>query len=124
MTMTHYHLYIKAGVQLDADTRFYKVTIGEGKKGHRQSAWLEAYAIEHGHFFVRWSTDAVDFYSKCQECIGKDAFPILALSGHDLIKTLKNGCDDPACWSAIQHRHELLMQIDPHYYTYHELVRR
>ena len=122
--MTHYYLYIKAGVQLDADTRFYKVGIGDGRLGQKENAWLEAYALEHGHLFVRWSKEAVDFYSRCRNSIGVNARFLLSLPGRDLIKSLKNGCDDPACWSAIQHRHELLMKIDPHYYTYHELSKR
>lgn len=122
--MTHYHLYIKAGVQLDLDTRFYKVAVGEGLQGRKQHAWLEAYALEHGHFFVRWSSDAVQFVVDCQESIGADAAPVISLPGRDLIRTLKNGCEDPAFWQACQHRHELMMRIDPHYYTYHELSKR
>lgn len=122
--MTHYYLYIKAGVQLDADTRFYKVAIGDGIIGTKTYTWLEAYAAEHGHLFVRWSHDAIEFVEKCRESIGHDAAFLLSLPGRDLIKTLKNGCEDPACWSAIQHRHQLLMKIDPKYYTYHELAKR
>ena len=122
--MTHYYLYIQTGVQLDADTRFYKVAVGESAKGHKMNAWLEAYAVEHGHFYVRWSHDATEFYSRCVDSIGRDTQCIVSLGAAELIKTLKTGCDDPACWSAIQHRHQLLMQIDPHYYAYHELARR
>lgn len=121
--MTHYYLYIKAGVRLDSDTRFYKVAVGEGQQGRRQNAWLEAFAFEHGHFFVRWSSDAVQFVVDCIKSIGDDASPVISLPGRDLIRILKNGCDDPAFWQACQHRHELLMQIDSHYYTYHELKR-
>lgn len=36
--MTHYFLYIKTGVRLDADTSFYKVGIGESNAGMRLSA--------------------------------------------------------------------------------------
>lgn len=121
--MTHYYLYIQAGLELDSQTHFYKVAIGEGQLGRKQNAWLEAYAIEHGHFFVRWSSDAVQFAVDCIKSIGGDAAPIISLPGRDLITTLKNGCEDPAFWLAIQHRHELMMRIDPHYYTYHELKR-
>lgn len=122
--MTHYYLYIQAGLELDSQTRFYKVAIGEGQLGRKQNAWLEAYAIEHGHFFVRWSSDAIQFAMDCRVSIGHDAAPIISIPGRDLIMSLKNGCEDPACWQAIQHRHELMMRIDPHYYTYHELSKR
>lgn len=122
--MTHYFLYIQAGVQLNADTRFYKVALGESAKGHKMNAWLESFAAEHGHLFVRWSADAADFYQKCVESIGPDAHCIAAIPAADLIKSLKTGCDDPACWQALQHRHQLLMAIDPKYYAYHELAKR
>lgn len=122
--MTHYYLYIKAGVRLDLDTRFYKVAVGEGLQGRKQNAWLEAFAVEHGHLYVRWSTDAVQFAIDCQNSIGADAAPMVSLPGNDLIKSLKNGCEDPACWQAIQHRHELMMRIDPNYYMYYQLGRR
>lgn len=122
--MTRYYLYIQAGLELDSKTRFYKVAVGEGQLGRKQNAWLEAYAIEHGHFFVRWSSDAVRFVMDCRESIGHDAAPIISIPGRDLITTLKNGCEDPAFWQAIQHRHQLMMRINPHYYTYHELSKR
>lgn len=122
--MTHYNLYIQAGLELDSQTRFYKVAIGEGQLGRKQYAWLEAYAIEHGHFFVRWSSGAIQFVMDCRESIGYDAAPVISITGRDLIKSLKNGCEDPAIWQAIQHRHQLMMRINPHYYTYHELSKR
>lgn len=122
--MTHYFLYIQAGVQLNADTHFYKVGIGESVTGMQFRAWLEAYAAEHGHLFVRWSVEAADFYQKCIDSIGPDAHCIASIPAADLIKSLKTGCDDPACWQALQHRHQLLMKIDPKYYTYHELSKR
>lgn len=122
--MTHYYLYIQAGLEVDSQTHFYKVAIGESAKGLKMCSWLEAYAVEHGHLFVRWSLESAEFLFRCQESIGPDAQPIVAIPGHDLIQSLKNGCEDPACWQAIQHRHHLLMQIDPHYYTYYQIARR
>lgn len=122
--MTHYFLYIQAGVRLNSDTRFYKVAVGEGQMGRKQNAWLEAYAMEHGHFFVRWSINAVEFVNACQVSIGDDAAPLISLPGRDLITTLKNGCDDPAFWQACQHRHELMMRINPNYYMYYQVGYR
>lgn len=120
--MTHFYLYIEAGVQLNADTHFYKVAIGESEAQQRIYAWLESYAIEHGHFFVRWSHDAADFYQKCADSIGHDASPLAHVVGTALVRALKNGCEDPATFLANQHRHELLMRIDSNYYMYHELA--
>lgn len=50
--MTHYYLYIAAGLSIDSNTRFYKVGIGESEAQTKKRAWLEAYAYEHGRFFV------------------------------------------------------------------------
>lgn len=119
--MTRYYLYIEAGTHLDADTNFYKVAIGESEQQRKIYAWLESYAIEHGHFFVRWSLDAADFLEKCVESIGPDAKPIHHIVGITLVRALKNGCEDPDTYLANQHRHEMLMRIDPKYYMFHHL---
>ena len=122
--MTHYHLYIQAGVQLDAATRFYKVGIGQSKDQHRLYAWLHSYAIEHGHFFMLWSNDVAEFFCKCRESIGHGAAPLVTISAADLKKSLKTGCEDPAVFNAILHQHNLLMQIDTHYYMTYQLTKR
>lgn len=122
--MTHYFLYIKAGVILNEDTRFYKVGIGESEVGVRLHAWLEAYAAEHGHMFCRWSLKSAEFYSKCIESIGHNAQRIQAVAAADLKKILRTGCEDPECYYAIVNRHKMMMAIDPHYYTYHELSKK
>lgn len=122
--MNHYYLYIQAGVRIDPSTRFYKVAIGETTRMSKVRTWLEAYAVEHGHLFVRWSIDARDFYGRCIESVGVTDFPLVTISGTALMRSLKAGLDDPALWSAVQARHELLLKIDPHYYTYHQLSRK
>lgn len=122
--MTHYHLYIKAGLEIDSTTRFYKVGIGQSERQIRIYTWLEAFAAEHGHFFALWNNDAAEFYTKCCDSIGHDAAPLIITSAEELKKTLKNGCEDPALWQAFNHRHRLLMKIDPHYYFYYQLSKR
>lgn len=122
--MTHYHLYIQAGCQIDSGTRFYKVGIGESVRQARIYTWLQAFAAEHGHFFVLWQSDSADFYTKCRDSIGHDAAPLIVTTAEELKKTLKNGCEDPAIWQAFHHQHQLMMKIDPHYYCYYQLSKR
>lgn len=122
--MTHYHLYIKAGLEIDSTTRFYKVGIGQSERQSRLYTWLEAFAAEHGHFFALWNNDAAEFYAKCCDSIGHDAAPLIITTAEDLKKTLKNGCENPALWQAFNHRHKLLMKIDPNYYFYYQLSKR
>lgn len=115
--MTHYYLYIAAGLQIDTNTRFYKVGIGESEAQNKKRAWLQAYANEHGHFFVRWNCSAVEFCCKCMESIGSSMFQLKAIMANDLCKVLGEGAEEPASYQAELNRHHLLMQIDPDYYT-------
>ena len=115
--MTHYYLYIAAGLTIDSNTRFYKVGIGESEAQNKKRAWLEAYAFEHGHFFVRWSLEAVEFCVKCQKSIGRLHPEVLSVMANDLYKVLAEGCEEPSFYQAALNRHHLLMQIDPNYYT-------
>lgn len=119
--MTHYYLYIAAGQTLDTDTAFYKVGIGESAKQVRLRAWLQSYAHDNGHFFVRWSLDAVEFLTKCQESIGIGHREILALSGKELVGILRDGHAEPSSFQAELNRHNMLMKIDPHYYYFYQL---
>lgn len=122
--MTHYFLYIKAGIQIDANTAFYKVGIGKSDKGLRLRAWLEAYAAEHGHLFCIWSKDSADFYSRCVESIGHGAPLIQEIPGDTLKEVLRTGCEEPECYYALLNRHKMMMAVDPHYYAYYQLSRR
>lgn len=121
--MTHYFLYIKAGLEIDLETRFYKVAIGNGISGQQLHSWLEAFANEHGHFFVLWSHDDAEFYCKCRDQIGPGAAPLIGIDAAALKRFLKAGCDEPAQWQALQHRHHLLMQIDPDFY-FHQSISK
>lgn len=119
--MTHYYLYIAAGLTIDSNTRFYKVGVGESEAQIKKRAWLEAYAFEHGHFFVRWSLDAVEFCVKCQQSIGILHPMAQSIMANDLCKLLNGTGEEPAFYQAALNRHRLLMQIDPYYYAYHTI---
>lgn len=121
--MKSYYLYIKAGLEIDLETRFFKVGIGASKRDQKIRTWLEAYAIEHGHFFCVWSYHAAEFYRKCSIQIGPGAAPLILITAAQLRRGLKSGCEDPAIWQAIQHRHNLLMQIDPKYYFHYQISK-
>lgn len=115
--MTHYYLYIAAGLQIDANTRFYKVGIGESEAQRKKLAWLEAYAFEHGHYFVRWDIDAVEFCVKAQNSIGMEHPDVRSLMANDLCRVLQTGCEEPAFYQSALNRHRLMMAIDPNYYA-------
>lgn len=116
--MTHYYLYIKAGLRIDAATSFYKVAAGESESQRRKLAWLQAFANEHGHFFVRMNPDALDFMAKCLESVNKDLFDVVTLKAEKLVGILRTGCEEPASFQAELNKHHLLMAIDPDYYCY------
>ena len=122
--MTKYYLYIKTGVRLDADTRFYKVGSGESESQLRILSWLEAYAVEHGHFFALWSHDAADFLLKCRDSIGHDVSPLVLIDGSALRSSLRSGFEDPAVLEAISNRNKLMRRIDSRFYTYYRIGRK
>lgn len=122
--MTHYYLYIQAGQELNTRTAFYKVGVGESESQQRKYAWLKSYAFEHGHFFVIWSPDAVDFMIKCQESIGPNAKNVVAIKANDLVRYFRDGAEVPSSYQAELNRHQLMMKIDPSYYTCNMLKRR
>lgn len=115
--MTHYYLYIQAGQELNTFTAFYKVGIGQSAAQTKKRAWLQAYAQEHGHFFVIWSPEAVDFMVKCQKSIGPKAKNVIAIMANDLVRILRDGAQEPSSYQAELNRHHLMMQVDSSYYT-------
>lgn len=115
--MTRYYLYIKAGLKIDADTRFYKVGIGESSDQLRIKEWLTAYAAQHGHFFVLWSDDTAEFFCKCCEQIGADDPCLVTAKGSQLKRWLSDGLDDGAFYQAELHRLKLLAQVDHRVYS-------
>lgn len=119
--MTHYYLYIQAGQTLDTNTAFYKVGVGQSVAQIKKLAWLQAYAHEHGHFFVIWSPDAVDFMIKCQQSIGHGAKNVIAIMANDLVRILRDGAEVPSSYQAELNRHHLMMKIDPAYYCYNTI---
>lgn len=121
--MKHYYLYIEAGAQLTPDSHFYKVAIGQSAKELRKRAWLESYAIEHGHLFQVWLQDAADFYAKCVESLAPSPAPLQVMDASALIRKLKTGEDDPDTFFANLNRHRLLMKIDSRYYSERVLIR-
>lgn len=122
--MTHYYLYIEAGLQIDENTRFYRVAIGESQQMLKRKAWLESYAMEHGHFFVRWSLDALNFYNDCRRSLEGHARSLEPRTAHALIHQFKTGEEDPASYFANLNRHKMMMQIDPMYYSEHYINSR
>lgn len=121
--MTHYYLYIEAGHQIDDNTRFYRVAIGESAIMQQRKAWLESYALEHGHFFVRWTIDASRFLLQVRKSLQGKARYLEGTTAHSLMKHLKTGDEDPATYYANLNRHRMLMQIDPAYYAEHTIHR-
>lgn len=114
--MTHFYLYITANTTIDNDSRFFMVGIGESERMQKHRAWLEAFAYEHGHFFVKWTSDAVDFCRKCLESVGLKMDAVRAVKAPDLVKFLGYGEKAPVFVQSAINRHHVLMQIDSNYY--------
>lgn len=114
--MIHNFLYILADTQVDHDSKFFMVGVGESEMMLKHRAWLEAYAFEHGHFFVPWTSDAVEFVRKCIDSVGLSMMDIKCIKAPELCKFLQTGQEEPAFYQSALNRHRLLMQIDSRYY--------
>lgn len=122
--MVHYYIYIECGPTLTETARFYKVGVGQGVLGRKQMAFLESYALEHGHFFVIGSLDAWSFVEKCLKSIGKSLADVLPCTAGHLIRHFKVNEELPETYFANLQRHKLMMAIDPAYYTQVQLLKR
>lgn len=122
--MTHYYLYIMCGATLDEDTRFYKVGIGESSSQSRVYAYLESYAMVHGHFFVLWDNDAVDFLTKCLDSINGTLSQVIIVNGADLVWSFKEKAPAPYSLRGNKQRHDLMKRIDPAYYSMCQIRKR
>lgn len=122
--MTRYYLYIMAGLELDNSTRFYKLSIGESERQDRVRAWLEAYALEHGHFFALCDRSCVDFLDSCLRSVAKDWRDVLITRGDAFVASLRGDGDDPVMFSQALHRHRFMRKINPNYYAQCQIARR
>ena len=122
--MTHIYLYIECGASLDEDSRFYFVTIGESEQETHICAYLESYALEHGHYFVLRDTYAIDFLTRCLISINGSLSQVRQCSGRELMDYFKESAPVPYSLTANQQRHELLKKIDPVYYAICQLRKK
>lgn len=122
--MTHIYLYIECGKSLDNDSRFYFVTIGESERETHVYAYLESYALEHGHYFVLRDNDALEFLTRCLISINGNLSQVRQCSGRKLMTHFKMSEPAPYSLVANQQRHELLKKIDPAYYAMCQLRKK
>lgn len=115
--MTHYYLYIHCGASLSEDSRFYKVAIGQSSRETKFFTYLESYALEHGHYFVLWDADAIEFLKKCLDSINGTLSQVIIVNGADFVKSLKENAPVPYSLNANLQRHDLLRRIDAAYYA-------
>ena len=115
--MTHYYLYVRAGLELNESSEFFKVAIGESERELYHKRWLTSFAFEHGHLFVVWSIDVDEFLFKCLESLKPTMKNLVPTTAPELINYLKTGEEIPSCLEAERNRHHLLTQLDHNYYT-------
>lgn len=122
--MTHIYLYIECGASLDEDSRFYFVTIGESQVETRIYAYLESYALEHGHYFVLRDETALEFLTRCLISINGNLSLVRQCSGRELRNYFMESAPVPYSLVANQQRHDLLKRIDPAYYAICQLRKK
>ena len=87
--MNSYYLYVEAGPQVDAASKFFKVSIGKGLIGSHAKNVIESYAASHGHFFNKWCAEIDEFCAKLAKSIEAHTLPIIWLSSKEMVRYLK-----------------------------------
>ena len=91
--MTHQHVLIIAGDQVDGDSQFFRVTIGTSKQATSDYLYLVSFAANHGYYFERRTGEVGVFLEKLATslCLKPYELPFVAVTARDLVRTLKKG---------------------------------
>lgn len=88
--MTHYFYYVSAGALCDNLTKVYRVALGEGVLGKRQTAFLQSYATLHGHYFNVVSNESDIFVRNLLDSLAEFDIHVERIQGADLVRLFKS----------------------------------
>lgn len=113
--MTRYYYYIECGAQIDSDSCFFRVGIGNSERERAILQWISAYALEHGHYFVISSLEALDFVALCMRSVQRNLNEIEYISGRDLKKHLQKGDEVPQLVSVFKNYDYMMKKLNVDY---------
>lgn len=95
--MKRNHLLIVADSCITRDTRFYNVAVGESKAEIRCSQYITVWAVEHGHYFERYSAEVDLFLKRIADSLSLTLsdLPFMAIGVADLVRHIREFGDTP-----------------------------
>lgn len=122
--MTCKYYYVSAGAVCDDATRIYVVTLGISAQGKRDHAFLQSYAIQHGHYFEKMSVDSDTFILNLRESLAEFDISTQLIAGRDLVKLLRQGLTVPLNESHLKANNYQLKMLDTSYRIISNLNRQ
>ena len=122
--MTHKYYYVSAGAVCDDATRIYIVTLGISAQGKRDHAFLQSYAIQHGHYFEKMSADSDIFILNLRDSLAEFSISTQLIAGRELVKLLRQGIAEPLNQSHLQAANYQLKMLDTSYRIISNLNRQ
>lgn len=83
--MVHFYCFIESGEQVNADTKVFKVAVGDNQRDQVKKALVDCYANDTNAFFRIWD-DATDFHLS-QMMRFEPADNVCSMVGLNMIKT-------------------------------------
>ena len=122
--MVHYHYYIIAGAQCDESTRILKVAVGTSKQSQRDYVFLQAYALQHKHFFHIVDQPTVIFVDKVRRSLVEWNIQVEYISCRDLVREMKNQQRHPLDAILLHQQHTSRKVLSLNYRVSSNLARR
>ena len=122
--MVHYYYYVSAGAQCDESTRIYKVAVGTSKQCQRDYVFLQAYALQNGHYFEVVSSRSDEFVKRLRHSLAQFNVQLEWLSCRDLCRELRQMTATPCAAGALTGAHRQRKSLDLNYRISSNLSRR
>lgn len=122
--MIHYHYYIIAGAQCDESTRILKVAVGTSQQSQRDYVFLQAYALQHKHFFHIVDQQTVEFIDKVRRSLIEFNTQVEYISCRDLVREFKQMVTKPLDAVLLHQQHTSRKVLSLNYRVSSNLARR
>lgn len=112
-----------AGSQIDASSKFFKVSVPATKQGERDSRFLQDYAARHNYYWHSWDTETAEFYAQIAQSLGFAVYqmPTKRITARCLVAFIKESNDLPKCTEVGREAAHLRKLIEPSYHFARQL---
>ena len=120
--MTHYHLLITAGRELDDTSRFYKLGVGTTTQANRDYLYVLAWALSHNYYFRIYDVESIDFIQRIAHSLAPTpknvpaALNLQSMKIRDFVRIIKAETAIPLSQSSLDSRNNLLNHLNNNYF--------